>query len=99
MSHAFDLIPPRKPDAALSRSDHRKSERKVVTIPIHLMSKGLPIPLRCIASELSERGARLTVPASEWLPSSMTVVGLSNGYERHCSVAWRIGDKVGVLFV
>jgi len=53
--------------------------------------------LDCIATDISDGGARLAIRAAE-LPDVFVLHFLASGKRRHCRVVWRQGSETGVAF-
>jgi len=62
---------------------------------------GWAVPQReCILSDVSDRGARLTIAAPNDLPEEFTLLFAADGSrQRHCRVVWRSDAQIGVEFL
>ena len=80
----------------LTTLERRNSERISVRTPVKVM---LPTaaPLDCIATDVSDGGARLHLRGAE-LPDVFVLHFDESGKRRHCRVVWRRGAEFGIAF-
>ena len=76
--------------------ERRKSERVVVRTPAKIMLPQSDAPLDCIASDVSDGGAKIHIRAD--LPDVFVLHFNDSGRQRHCRVVWRQGAEIGVAF-
>ena len=82
----------------LLRADQRKHARKTKHYIVRIRTgDGSPL-VRGILSDLSERGARLSLSAETHIPLKFTMIFPSSG-ARQCRLVWRSGREIGVQFV
>lgn len=74
------------------RNDERFAVREAAKIILPNNSQGLD----CIATNVSDGGARLLVRAD--LPEVFVLHFVTSGKQRHCRVVWRQGAETGVAF-
>src|SRR4029077_14921965 len=82
-----------------SAAEKRKNLRRTVTYPAFIdLGDGLTI--ECALCDASQQGALLAVADPDNVPDQF-ILALSAGgaARRHCRVAWRTKDQVGVEFV
>ena len=77
--------------------ERRKSERVVVRTPAKIMLPGSDSPLDCVATNVSDGGAKLHIRSAD-LPEVFVLHFNESGRQRHCRVVWRQGGEVGVAF-
>jgi hypothetical protein len=75
------------------RTDERFAVREAAKIMLPHNSMGLD----CIATNVSDGGARLLVRTPE-LPEIFVLQFVASGKQRHCRVVWRHGSETGVAF-
>jgi hypothetical protein len=82
-----------------SAAEKRKNLRRTITYPAFIdLGDGLTI--ECTLCDASQQGALLAVAEPDSVPDQF-ILALSSGgaARRHCRVAWRTKDQVGVEFV
>ena len=72
----------------------RRSPRFEVHYPAHVAVDDSSPLLRCIVSDISADGARLTVGTRGEVPDEVTLL-----FRRRCRVVHRAGGQIGVEFV
>lgn len=79
-------------------NDKRKSRRHAVTYAARLeLRPGRPVG--CILSDISDTGARLTVPYPDKVPERFLLWLTETGNARRtCEVVWRKPKQIGVKF-
>jgi PilZ domain len=77
-------------------SDRRKFDRIPVRTPVTIVFSDAA-PLDCVATDVSDGGARLHLRSTE-LPDVFVLHFAESGKRRHCRVAWRHGPEFGVAF-
>ena len=82
----------------MMRAEQRKYLRKrnhyIVRVQV---GDGLPL-IRGMLSEVSERGARLSLASESHIPTEFTMIFPASG-SRQCRKVWRSGQDIGVEFV
>jgi hypothetical protein len=81
----------------LSRKEQRKSTRKSINKGAWIRADGGFAVHPCTVIDLSETGARLSIPGD--IPSTFDLLLSRNSRGRGARVKWRRGDKVGIVFV
>ena len=78
--------------------DQRKSRRRTVCYAARLeLRPGQPVG--CLLSDISDTGARLTVPYPDKVPQRFLLWLTQNGSARRlCEVVWRKAGQIGVKF-
>lgn len=81
------------------RENRRKGKRVALRRAVALLSDG-KILQECLILDISERGARLEIPASVELPAEFALCLTHNGtVYRQCVAIWRSDNNVGVSFL
>jgi hypothetical protein len=80
-----------------SFSEKRTSERLTVREEVKIMLPNNGMGLDCIATNVSDGGARLLVRTPD-LPEIFVLHFVASGKRRHCRVVWRQGAETGVAF-
>ena len=79
---------------AEQREHARKRKHYIVRVQV---GKGLPL-IRGMLSDVSERGARLSLASESHIPPEFTMIFPASG-SRQCRMVWRTGQDIGVEFV
>ncbi len=82
------------------QAELRKHRRQPLHYPaVIYLGRGEP-PRKCMLSDVSNGGARITLGAPSELPDEFVLVLSGRGHtRRNCRVAWREGTILGVEFV
>ena len=82
-----------------NRTELRKKPRRPLQFTASIVVDGKPPARKCVISDVSESGARLTVAGNDDVPDSFLLLLSRNGdARRRCRVVWRSGATVGVAF-
>ena len=77
--------------------EKRQSERLGVRASAQILL-GQQAPVDCIASNVSDGGARIHSRHAD-LPDVFMLHFTATGRQRHCRVVWRQGPEIGVAFI
>ena len=80
------------------RHERRRSERRKLLRTATVTYEGLRWPMPCVLLDISQNGARLSMPAQDF-PDEFQLLVESEALSRRCLVVWRRGDEVGVDFL
>jgi hypothetical protein len=96
--HGIGPHMPPADDTARAFDKRRKAPRKTVIKPGRIMLEGAAAPIECVVLSVSAGGARIRLRD---LPPCPDRFDLQIGGEptRHCNVAWRTEESMGVEFV
>jgi len=81
----------------MSLSEKRSSERIAMREAAKIMLPQNGPELDCMATDVSDGGARLYVRVPD-LPEIFLLHFVASGKRRHCRVVWRQGAETGVAF-
>jgi hypothetical protein len=81
----------------LSINERRSAERFTVREAAKIILPHDSVGIDCIATNVSDGGARLHVRAPN-LPEVFVLQFVASGKRRHCRVVWRQGAETGVAF-
>lgn len=82
-----------------NRAELRKKARRQFHYNARILIDTKAPPIACSISDISDRGARLTLERDNELPESfMLLLTASGGARRHCRTVWRTGVTLGVEF-
>ena len=76
--------------------DRRKHPRSEVEEPAYVYGDGSST--RCTILNLSAEGAAIEVPEASNLPRTFRLMTAADRVVRNCTIAWIMGNKVGVQF-
>jgi PilZ domain len=80
-------------------ADKRRHVRIPAREPARIVSlDDSPSQITCTITDLSQRGARLSVESTADIPEVFELLIEPSGLRRLCKVAWRSEDEVGVAF-
>jgi hypothetical protein len=77
--------------------ERRNTARRKVLKGARISYRHLGTSTECTVRNLSGAGACLLVTSSVGVPNEFDLV-LGDGTIRHCQIAWRTVDKIGVAF-
>ena len=80
-----------------SRRDQRRHLRKAVDRPARIILAAGDEP--CRIQDVSEGGAKLTTPASYWLPTFFDLEDVFSGVRRAVARVWSKHHQIGVRFL
>ena len=77
----------------------RIQKRQHVKVKAIIIDTAGKILGRCMVVNVSASGAKLTLPVATETPIEFDLVLTRDGaVRRHCEVAWRSGNDIGVMF-
>jgi len=80
--------------------DQRQSRRQRVDCPAWVDALDGSSVRRCVLSDFSEAGARLTIKSPDLLPNEFSLILASDGsVRRRCRVIWRSDSQVGLRYL
>lgn len=98
MRHANSPSAQASKDEATFVLERREQARIDCHIYAYIHINGAKI-CNCVIRNLSAGGARITVPASCWIPSAFEIVGLVDDGPVKARRVWISGEEMGVCFV
>ena len=82
------------------QAELRKRRRKALHYAAWILVGPSAEPRKCMLSDISDSGARLTGISQEGLPQEfLLLLSKEGGPRRRCRQVWRDGDRIGVEFV
>ena len=82
------------------RIEQRRHTRHKVVTTAWLRLKDDTIPFVCVLWDVSEGGARLTVPSKATIPDEFTLMLARDAPSgTSCRVVWRLREQIGIQFV
>jgi hypothetical protein len=81
---------------AMDHHDKRSLSRRDISRTVRVAT-GISQPLECDMTDVSAKGARLTVHDSQSVPQKFLII-LNDNLSRWCEVMWRSDKAVGVQF-
>lgn len=79
-------------------TEHRRHPRELVLRTGKLDCAGDGGTIDCALLNISRSGACVLVPEGAVIPDSVSMIIDGDNEVRHCSVAWRVGARIGVAF-
>ena len=79
--------------------ERRKHQRHVINRIAKYQTDSGALLRDCIITDISEGGARLLVTGAEVPDQFLLTISGEKLVREECSVAWRLGEEVGVTFV
>ena len=80
--------------------ERRRHVRREVITTAWLRFADSTVPHVCVLSDVSERGARLSVTDMDVVPTEFTLLLERNAPSgTSCRVVWRSGDQIGLEFI
>lgn len=83
---------------AMADDDKRRAPRKRVLKGARIVFNERSSTLSCTVRDISDTGARVRVAQGQAVPAQFDLLIDADGFEASCSVAWRRGEEVGVVF-
>jgi len=87
-----------KPTPAPAGRERRRAPRQRTLLGGKLVHSGGLFSMNCVLRNLSDTGARLSLPAGAGAPDSFDLIDLKHGVAFSCRVVWRQYPMVGVAF-
>lgn len=82
----------------MSEADKRRAPRKRVLKGATIAFNDRASTMPCVVRDFSDTGARLRISKGQAVPGHFDLIIEMDGIDVPCSVAWRRGDEIGVLF-
>jgi hypothetical protein len=77
----------------------RRTSQRLRTLKGGSILFGLAPAIDCVVRNLSATGACLAVPNPAAIPEQFDLLIKPELLKRHCRVAWRTADRIGIRFV
>ena len=95
---APDVAAPPRPGSAPADRERRRAPRLRTLLGGKLVHSGGLFSMNCVVRNLSDTGARISLPPSAGAPDTFDLIDLKHGVAFACRVVWRQYPLVGVAF-